>query len=835
MNEFVSELKGVTRGLSKNALQYLRDHVESRIFSDGEVLVSQGAPSTAFHVLVSGRVDVELRDASGNVLKLASLEPGEFFGEMSLITGEPVSATILCRGETQVLVCGRDSFDQALAECPPLRHDLLISLAGRIREGNTKMWDMFERLRVHVALFRLDASTVPPIESTAPRMRKVIDHLQVLADSNEPVLIIGPEGAGKFHIAQTLQLLGRGEDTPFIVLDCRELSSEHAMDLLFGGRKIADAGSHEARLGLMRLAANGSLVLRHIESLDPTSQGMLGSVLARRQTREAHESRSQQRSRIIVTSCHNLSDLADNGQFDRQLAEQFAVNTVNVPGLADRRRDILPLARTFLDALRLESPQRVGKLLRGAERELLKASWRHRNVSELRDVVRFAALLANGDEIGSEHIFASPASGAMATELDVTPGMAERLKVWRLTRLARGIMLFMFGLLAASCLWGRPLPAEAANAAMWGLWWPLLLLSFVLAGRVWCLVCPLSSGAQFIKRRFSLDLPIPDWMKRLSSFLAPLLFLFIILSEHLYEMPKRPFATGVFLLSLIGTAILIGMVFQREAWCRYLCPVGYLAAGYSCGAPLQVFADKAVCGSKCETHDCFKGAFTKKGCPVFHHPLYVKDAPFCKLCLECLYVCPHGAARLYIGAPLQRLWTRSEMGGGLRLLSFFIWVVSLLMLGAVYVPFLARPGVFTMGVVFSLGAGAFLDWGMGLLFRGEMLVDSSHLSRLAAVFLLSGWGVLLAYHLSHLPLLAGGIFSLPLPAWSGGGIWTGSLLTLAQLGAISVGLVIGIFILFRIKQPGATVRDSGGGWGFRVTAICMLLHAGLAIGLIYIG
>ena len=157
------------------------------------------------------------------------------------------------------------------------------------------------------------------------------------------------------------------------------------------------------------------------------------------------------------------------------------------------------------------------------------------------------------------------------------------------------------------------------------------------------------------------------------------LFLIIVGSEHIFHMTSAPFATGILLLCLMSLPAFFCLLFQRETWCRYLCPLGSLAASYSISSTVQVHANPGVCASQCTTHDCFKGSSTEPGCPVFHHPLYARDAHLCKLCFTCLRSCPHQSARLYLHTPLQNLWRIGELGKALvpfALAVFFFDVFS---------------------------------------------------------------------------------------------------------------------------------------------------------------
>ena len=91
-------------GLGQTAREYLREAGCERAYADGAVVVRRGEPGGAFYVVVSGAVDVLLVADDGRRLPLARLGEGSSFGEMSLLTGEAVSADVVARGGATLLV-----------------------------------------------------------------------------------------------------------------------------------------------------------------------------------------------------------------------------------------------------------------------------------------------------------------------------------------------------------------------------------------------------------------------------------------------------------------------------------------------------------------------------------------------------------------------------------------------------------------------------------------------------------------------------------------------------------------------------------------------------------
>jgi len=94
----------------------------------GTVLTRTGDPGDEFFVLVDGSVTVEISPR-----KRGRLRPGDFFGEMSLLDGEPRSATVRAETDVRLLVIQRRNFQSLLREVPELSHRVLETLSRRIR------------------------------------------------------------------------------------------------------------------------------------------------------------------------------------------------------------------------------------------------------------------------------------------------------------------------------------------------------------------------------------------------------------------------------------------------------------------------------------------------------------------------------------------------------------------------------------------------------------------------------------------------------------------------------------------------------------------------------
>src|SRR5947208_6250599 len=112
--------------------QTLRELLRPRHFAVGATILRQGQLSGALHVIQRGLVVVTTGDNLGNTAELARLGPGQFVGEMSILTGQPHSASVTALTPTDTLVLARDDFLALLGRSPRLVQNVLRVLSERL-------------------------------------------------------------------------------------------------------------------------------------------------------------------------------------------------------------------------------------------------------------------------------------------------------------------------------------------------------------------------------------------------------------------------------------------------------------------------------------------------------------------------------------------------------------------------------------------------------------------------------------------------------------------------------------------------------------------------------
>jgi DNA-binding NtrC family response regulator len=250
------------------------------------------------------------------------------------------------------------------------------------------------------------------IESRA--MRQLVETVAVVAPSDAAILIQGPSGAGKEWIAELIHRWSPRASSPIVTANCAGLSATLIESELFGHVKGAFTGASDDRKGLFRTASGGSLFLDEIGEMPLEMQPKLLRALETNQVTPVGADRAVDvDTRLVAATNRNLMDEIKEGRFREDLFYRLNVVELIVPPLADRREDIIPLARYFASRF----ANRQVRMSPQASRALLTHSWTG-NVRELRNAIQRACLLCQGDVILPEHLPANIAADTAVEESD---------------------------------------------------------------------------------------------------------------------------------------------------------------------------------------------------------------------------------------------------------------------------------------------------------------------------------------------------------------------------------------------------------------------------------
>jgi DNA-binding NtrC family response regulator len=214
-----------------------------------------------------------------------------------------------------------------------------------------------------------------------------------VAHADVPVLITGPNGAGKEVLADIIHANSSVRSGPYLKVNLGALPQELIEAELFGTEAGAFTGAR-ARVGRFEAANGGTLFLDELGNLAPAGQAKLLRVLQTGELQRLGSNVTRHTTvRMIAATNTDLRAAIREGRFREDLYYRLNVIELELPPLSRRREDILPLARHFLGGERQLSPE--------AERALTRHAWPG-NVRELQNVIRRACLLSSTPTIGPD-------------------------------------------------------------------------------------------------------------------------------------------------------------------------------------------------------------------------------------------------------------------------------------------------------------------------------------------------------------------------------------------------------------------------------------------------
>jgi len=270
-----------------------------------------------------------------------------------------------------------------------------VSAAVKLRQSRRETASLRQANRVLAAAGAGDNRII----GQSAGLREVLSVVARAAPTDANVLILGENGAGKELIARELHRQSRRADNVFLSVDMGSISETLFEAELFGHRKGAFTGASGDRPGRFQAANGGTIFLDEVGNLPPHLQVKLLRVLEERTVTPVGADRSQPVDvRVIAATNVPMHLLHDHDHFRPDLL--FRLNTVEivVPPLRDRRDDILPIARHYLERYARRYQKDDVAFSPAAEQALVAYDWPG-NVRALRHAVERAVILAAGSGI----------------------------------------------------------------------------------------------------------------------------------------------------------------------------------------------------------------------------------------------------------------------------------------------------------------------------------------------------------------------------------------------------------------------------------------------------
>jgi formate hydrogenlyase transcriptional activator len=235
------------------------------------------------------------------------------------------------------------------------------------------------------------------IVGSSAAISRVTAQIARVASSDATVLITGESGTGKELIAQAIHRRSRRSRSPFVRINCAAIPVSLIASELFGHEKGAFTGADLRRAGRFESANHGTIFLDEIGDMPAEAQVALLRVLQEREFERVGGTRPIPVDvRVIAATNCDLPAAVRAGKFRLDLFYRLNIFPIDVPPLRERREDILPLAKYFIELY----SAKLGKSIENIEKrtaQVLKAySWPG-NIRELQNVIERSTILCDGD------------------------------------------------------------------------------------------------------------------------------------------------------------------------------------------------------------------------------------------------------------------------------------------------------------------------------------------------------------------------------------------------------------------------------------------------------
>lgn len=247
--------------------------------------------------------------------------------------------------ETAVACMKTGAFDYLVK---PVDKNRLISCLKKALEV-TSLREEVSSLREHLLCDKIkNGAAFSQIVTVSKKMRAIFHYMEVIAPTNQPILIYGETGTGKELIARALHTLS-GCTGNFVAVNSAGLDDHMFSDALFGHRKGSFTGADHERAGFIGTADRGTLFLDEIGDLHETSQIKLLRLL---QEQEYYQVGSdipkQSKARIVAATNRNPKELVTAGDLRSDLYFRLCTHQIDLPPLRERFEDLPLLVDHFL-------------------------------------------------------------------------------------------------------------------------------------------------------------------------------------------------------------------------------------------------------------------------------------------------------------------------------------------------------------------------------------------------------------------------------------------------------------------------------------------------------
>jgi len=235
-------------------------------------------------------------------------------------------------------------------------------------------------------------------------MKKVIEKIHQISQSDFSLIIQGETGTGKSYIARIIHNLGKRANHPFVTVDIGALPESLVESELFGHEKGAFTGAEKNKKGFFEIANQGTILIDELQNMSSYMQSKLLKAVEEKMIVPLGSTKPVQTDvRIIGATNSDILKRVREKSFREDLFYRFSEFMITLPPLRERSKDIQFFAEKFLT----DAAEDLKKPIHGISKETMSLLENHPwpgNLRELKNVIRRSVLLSNEDMIRPDHI-----------------------------------------------------------------------------------------------------------------------------------------------------------------------------------------------------------------------------------------------------------------------------------------------------------------------------------------------------------------------------------------------------------------------------------------------
>ena len=240
-------------------------------------------------------------------------------------------------------------------------------------------------------------STYGGMVGSSAKFEELVDIIERVKNNRATILIRGESGTGKELVARAIHYKGSFAQNPFVAVNCGAIPENLLESELFGSTKGAYTGASETREGYFQAANGGTIFLDEIGTASLAVQVRLLRVLQEKEVRKLGARNSEKiQVRVIAATNSDLREMVEKGSFREDLYYRLNVVDILTPPLRERKEDILPLAKTFLEKYQRDYGKSGLKLSDKTVEILKRYNWPG-NIRELENVIQRAIIMSENE------------------------------------------------------------------------------------------------------------------------------------------------------------------------------------------------------------------------------------------------------------------------------------------------------------------------------------------------------------------------------------------------------------------------------------------------------